>query len=71
MLAARNAGYSHSCRRRVSRTVADRGQGFESADELAQNLGPVGPHDPILTTVGINALSRSMNQIVATALSAR
>src|SRR6476620_12389869 len=22
------------------------------ADELAQNLGPVGPHDPILTTVG-------------------
>ena len=25
------------------------------ADELAQNLGPVGPHEPILTTVGINA----------------
>jgi hypothetical protein len=23
-----------------------------SADELAQNLGPVGPHEPILTTVG-------------------
>jgi hypothetical protein len=22
------------------------------ADELAQNLGPVGPHEPILTTVG-------------------
>ena len=22
------------------------------ADELVQNLGPVGPHDPILTTVG-------------------
>jgi hypothetical protein len=22
------------------------------ADELAQNLGPVGPHDPILATVG-------------------
>ena len=22
------------------------------ANELAQNLGPVGPHDPILTTVG-------------------
>jgi hypothetical protein len=22
------------------------------AEELAQNLGPVGPHDPILTTVG-------------------
>ena len=22
------------------------------ADELAQNLGPVGPHDPILTEVG-------------------
>jgi hypothetical protein len=22
------------------------------ADELAQNLGPVGPHDPILTTFG-------------------
>ncbi len=22
------------------------------ADEFAQNLGPVGPHDPILTTVG-------------------
>jgi hypothetical protein len=22
------------------------------ADQLAQNLGPVGPHDPILTTVG-------------------
>ena len=22
------------------------------ADELAQNLGPVGPHDPILTDVG-------------------
>jgi hypothetical protein len=22
------------------------------ADELSQNLGPVGPHDPILTTVG-------------------
>ncbi len=25
------------------------------ADELAQNLGPVGPHEPILTTVGNNA----------------
>jgi len=23
-----------------------------AADELAQNLGPVGPHEPILTTVG-------------------
>ena len=22
------------------------------ADEVAQNLGPVGPHEPILTTVG-------------------
>jgi hypothetical protein len=22
------------------------------ADELAQNLGPVGPHEPILTTIG-------------------
>ena len=22
------------------------------ADEMAQNLGPVGPHEPILTTVG-------------------
>ena len=22
------------------------------ADELAQNLGPVGPHEPILTTLG-------------------
>ena len=24
------------------------------ADDLAQNLGPVGPHEPILTTVGSN-----------------
>ena len=31
------------------------------ADELAQNLGPVGPHDPILTTSAVNASSRSMN----------
>jgi hypothetical protein len=40
------------------------------ADELAQNLGPVGPHEPILTTVGSKAQSSpSMSQTAAIAVS--
>ena len=32
------------------------------ADDLAQNLGPVGPHEPILTTVGSKRVIASFNE---------
>ena len=41
------------------------------ADELAQNLGPVGPHEPILTEVGSQRVIAFMNRTTVAALSMR
>ena len=41
------------------------------AEELPQNLGPVGPHEPILTTVGNKRVLASSSQTVATVRSRR
>ena len=41
------------------------------ADELVQNLGPVGPHEPILATFGNKRAMRSMSRTTVTALSTR
>ena len=41
------------------------------ADELAQNLGPVGPHEPILTEVGSKRVIAFMNRTTVAALSRR
>jgi hypothetical protein len=38
------------------------------ADELTQNLGPVGPNEPILTTVGTSASSPFTRQMAVTAV---
>ena len=37
------------------------------ADELPQNLGPVGPHEPILTTVGNKRVLAFLSPAVANA----
>ena len=39
------------------------------ADELAQNLGPVGPNEPILTTVGSKRVIAFYELATVTALS--